>query len=58
MPSYEIKTYTPDKRSEIELFRELSFKEGNDSISYEKYDPDFELSQNRVKELKKDVYKK
>ena len=40
MPSYEIKTYTPDKRSEIELFRELSFKEGNDSISYEKYDPD------------------
>ena len=40
MSSYEIKTYTPDKRSEIESFRELSFKEGNDSISYEKYDPD------------------
>ena len=40
MFGYEIRTYTPDKRSEIESFRELSFKEGNDSISYEKYDPD------------------
>ena len=40
MPSYEIKTYTPDKRAEIESFRELSFREGNDSISHEKYDPD------------------
>jgi len=40
MPSYEIKTYTPDKKAEIESFRELSFREGNDSISHEKYDPD------------------
>jgi len=27
-------------REQIENFRELSFKEGNDSLAYEKYDPD------------------
>tara|TARA_B110000037_G_scaffold210508_1_gene260942 strand:- start:53 stop:694 length:642 start_codon:yes stop_codon:yes gene_type:complete len=28
------------EREQIENFRELSFKEGNDSLAYDKYDPD------------------
>lgn len=40
MSGFEITTYTPDKKSEVETFRELSFAEGNDSLAYDKYDPD------------------
>ena len=47
MSSYTIETYTDDnplsksiKRNQIRQFRELSFVEGNDSLSYDKYDPD------------------
>lgn len=40
MSGFEITTYAPDKKSEVETFRELSFAEGNDSLAYDKYDPD------------------
>lgn len=40
MFSIEVKTYTRNLRKEVEDFRELSFLEDNDSLAYDKYDPD------------------
>ena len=34
------KTYKKEDRKLIEDFRILSFQEGNDSLAYDKYDPD------------------
>ena len=35
-----IVTYTPSLRDDIEAFREKTFREGNESLSYAKFDPD------------------
>lgn len=35
-----ITTYTPDLRDDIEEFREKTFREGNQSLSHAKFDPD------------------
>ena len=40
MSGFDIEVYTPAQRSIVESFRELSFFEGNDSLAYDKYDPD------------------
>ena len=37
-PNYEIKTYTSDLRDQIEEFREQTFKEGNHSLTIDKFD--------------------
>ena len=36
----DVVEYDSSKRAEVEAFRELSFREGNDSLAYDKYDPD------------------
>lgn len=36
----DVVEYDSSKRAEVESFRELSFREGNDSLAYDKYDPD------------------
>ena len=39
MFSIEVETYTKEKHDEVEKFRLLSFEEDNDSLAYDKYDP-------------------
>ena len=40
LPDYEIKVYTPDLRNQVEEFREQTFKDGNQSLAKDKFDPD------------------
>lgn len=40
MSSIEVVQYHPHHKKELEDFRLLSFEEGNDSLAYDKYDPD------------------
>ena len=40
MPCIEVTTYNETLKDQVESFRYLSFLEGNDSLSYDKYDPD------------------
>jgi hypothetical protein len=40
LPDYEIKVYTPDLRDQVEEFREQTFKDGNQSLAKDKFDPD------------------
>ena len=40
MPCIEVSTYNESLKDQVESFRELSFLEGNDSLAYDKYDPD------------------
>tara|TARA_B100000131_G_scaffold320790_1_gene369821 strand:- start:2086 stop:2727 length:642 start_codon:yes stop_codon:yes gene_type:complete len=40
VPCIEVTTYNETLKDQVESFRYLSFLEGNDSLSYDKYDPD------------------
>ena len=40
LPSHTIKTYRPEFRDQVEEFREQTFKEGNQSLARDKFDPD------------------
>lgn len=40
LPSHTIELYRPELRDQVEEFRELTFQEGNQSLSHDKFNPD------------------